>query len=322
MDPMPGFTAERSIALSAEVSMAEDRFSASLSVNGGDRRELPTSGKLLDWDNMDFYVMNLVDTLEAEVDNRSSMVPTTPPMQRALPVQVPAMAASVDTRPMSPLLFDDSQSHVMTEATMWSAADLKTIQQQQQPKLELDESQSQPRVDISDFSWLSQSQQSIDLFNSPEIDSSPSDNHNRLALAPVVLQNLEPVVQTTTTTPVALLEAASETSSSSEPSSPFDLEPSEPGAPSDGDLVRMTVRELNRCLRGWAPNRVKRMKQRRRTLKNRGYAQNCRTKRLEHHSHLELEINDLRDTLDQVTRERDQYRMKYHRLLQMQRHTL
>ena len=291
--------------------MADDRFS----VTGDRQREVCSSGKLLDWDNMDFYVMNMVDTLESEVDNRNSMVPTTPPMQRALPVQVPAIAASGDTRPMSPLLFDDSQSHGMTEATMWSAADFKTIQQQ--PKLELDESQSQ-RVDISDFSWLSQSQQSIELYNSPEIDSSPTEN--RHALTPVVLQSLEPAVQTSqTTTYVALLEVASE--SSSEPSSPLDLEPTEPGAPSDDDLVKMSVRELNRRLRGWAPDRIKRMKQRRRTLKNRGYAQSCRTKRLEHHSHLEVEINQLRDTLDQVTRERDQYRMKCHKLLQM-RHTL
>ena len=43
--------------------MADNRFSAT-----GDRqREVCSSGKLLDWDNMDFYVMNMVDTLESEV---------------------------------------------------------------------------------------------------------------------------------------------------------------------------------------------------------------------------------------------------------------
>ncbi|XP_059142175.1 transcription factor MafB-like [Physella acuta] len=85
----------------------------------------------------------------------------------------------------------------------------------------------------------------------------------------------------------------------------------------DDDLVSLPVRELNRRLQGCPKSEVQRLKQKRRTLKNRGYAQNCRSKRMQQKSELETtnksllqQISDLKRQLSASVRERDFYRQR------------
>lgn len=84
---------------------------------------------------------------------------------------------------------------------------------------------------------------------------------------------------------------------------------------SDLDLVTLPVRELNRRLQGYPKEEVLRLKQKRRTLKNRGYAQNCRSKRMLQKHELEStnktlqqQIAMLKKQLTIMTRERDFYK--------------
>jgi len=71
---------------------------------------------------------------------------------------------------------------------------------------------------------------------------------------------------------------------------------------SDEELVTLSVRDLNRQLKMRGLNRddIVTMKQRRRTLKNRGYAASCRIKRLEQKDELEGEKSKEFDDLDKL----------------------
>ena len=100
------------------------------------------------------------------------------------------------------------------------------------------------------------------------------------------------------------------------------------------DLTCLPVRELNKRLQGCARDEIMKIKQKRRTLKNRGYAQNCRTKRMVQRSELEDENqtlmtnletvhNDLRvlqNELHKVMAQRDMYRNQWDNL--RRRHVL
>ena len=94
---------------------------------------------------------------------------------------------------------------------------------------------------------------------------------------------------------------------------------SHPGGPSPGGvsyngddilnddaLMSLTVRELNKRLHGFPREEVVRLKQKRRTLKNRGYAQNCRSKRLQQRHELELRNRQLMSELDKLQMEFNQ----------------
>lgn len=59
----------------------------------------------------------------------------------------------------------------------------------------------------------------------------------------------------------------------------------------DKQLMELSVRELNRHLKSsrFSKDQVQQMKQRRRTLKNRGYAASCRNKRFQRKGELEIQ---------------------------------
>lgn len=68
---------------------------------------------------------------------------------------------------------------------------------------------------------------------------------------------------------------------------------------SDVQLTSLSVRELNKLLKGggYSKDVIAKMKQRRRTLKNRGYAASCRNKRMEQKDNLEIKKKDCLESI-------------------------
>ncbi|XP_078273961.1 transcription factor MafK isoform X1 [Rhinoraja longicauda] len=79
---------------------------------------------------------------------------------------------------------------------------------------------------------------------------------------------------------------------------------------SDQELVSMTVRELNQHLRGLSKEEIVQLKQRRRTLKNRGYAASCRVKRVTQKEELQRQRTDLQQEVVKLAQENANMRVE------------
>ncbi|KAG8198981.1 hypothetical protein JTE90_001781 [Oedothorax gibbosus] len=87
------------------------------------------------------------------------------------------------------------------------------------------------------------------------------------------------------------------------------------GGLNDDQLIALSVRDLNRKLHGYPREVITRIKQKRRTLKNRGYAQNCRTKRIALKCLLEKNNQTLQMERDRLVREREAERQQKEKAL-------
>lgn len=90
----------------------------------------------------------------------------------------------------------------------------------------------------------------------------------------------------------------------------------------DDTLVTLSVRDLNLRLKSYPREEIVKLKQKRRTLKNRGYAQNCRSKRVMQRTELEMtnrklesELNNLKMKVQEYRREAEMYKTRYNDLL-------
>jgi transcription factor MAFF/G/K len=79
---------------------------------------------------------------------------------------------------------------------------------------------------------------------------------------------------------------------------------------SDDDLLELSVKDLNKLLKSLSPENRTKLKRRRRILKNRGYAANCRTKRLSQKEILQIEKEDLEKYIKNVKHQNEILKLK------------
>jgi transcription factor MAFF/G/K len=79
---------------------------------------------------------------------------------------------------------------------------------------------------------------------------------------------------------------------------------------SDDALLKLGVKELNKLLKSVTAEERSKLKKRRRILKNRGYAANCRTKRMSYKEILEMEKNELEIDVKKMKHDNDVLKIK------------
>jgi len=83
----------------------------------------------------------------------------------------------------------------------------------------------------------------------------------------------------------------------------------------DDELLRLSTRDLNRRIRLMPDDEQRKLKNRRRTLKNRGYAQTCRTRRVGQRTELEADNDRLIAENEQLTKKTNLLTVECERLL-------
>ncbi|CAF0716660.1 unnamed protein product [Brachionus calyciflorus] len=79
---------------------------------------------------------------------------------------------------------------------------------------------------------------------------------------------------------------------------------------SDDDLLKLGVKELNKLLKSLSPENRTKLKRRRRILKNRGYAANCRTKRMSQKELLQMEKEKLESDVKNLASQKQMLKIK------------
>lgn len=92
----------------------------------------------------------------------------------------------------------------------------------------------------------------------------------------------------------------------------------------DDELLSLPIRDLNKRLRNLSKDEVLKIRKRRRSLKNRGYATSCRQRRVElkdclekQNQRLKIQLRELREKLNAAAKERDMFKAKCDNLRQL-----
>lgn len=110
---------------------------------------------------------------------------------------------------------------------------------------------------------------------------------------------------------------------SSEPKSPKNLQDCSEHI-TDEEIINLPIRVLNKRLRNLPKWEIQKIRKRRRSLKNRGYASSCRQRRVAikegletQNQRLKMQLTETKEKLNTAVKERDTYKTKFEQLRQL-----